>query len=252
MLDKPLILDENPLIPIYHKLAQAIKEKILAGEIKEGDYIPSEAQLEEMFQISRTTVRLAIAELCKEGLLERQRGKGTIVKKRKLMREFPGWSSFTEETKRMGKTPGTIIISAECMSPPNNEIMEALALTPNDNVVCLLRKRFVNNEFLGISESYFSQTFWDNLEIADPFSLNNKSIYEYIESRGIRLIWAKETVEAAISDKKLAKTLEIPPGSPLLFITRVAYSLNDVPIEFAINKFRADRYKVSIFHQRFR
>ena len=89
--DKGIILDANPLIPIYHKLARAIKQKIVSGEFKEGEYIPSEAQLEKMFGISRTTVRLAIQELCKEGLLEKFRGKGTLVNRPKLMREFPGW-----------------------------------------------------------------------------------------------------------------------------------------------------------------
>jgi GntR family transcriptional regulator len=251
MINEKFILDDNPLIPIYHKLAQAIKRKIISGEIKEGDYIPSEAQLTEMFGISRTTARLAIQELCKEGLLERYRGKGTIVNRQKLMREFPGWSSFTEETKRMGKTPGTIIISAEAMPPPNKEIAESLALHSDEKVICLLRKRYVDNEFLGVSESYFSQALWNTFGITDPFQLNNKSIYEYLENRGIRLLWAKETIEAVITDKKLATVVESAPGTPLLIITRVVYGPEDKPIEVGINKFRADRYKVCIIHKRY-
>ena len=59
-LKENLILEDNPLIPMYHRLASAIKKLIVNGYFREGDYIPTEAQLAEMFEISRTTVRQAI------------------------------------------------------------------------------------------------------------------------------------------------------------------------------------------------
>ncbi|MGE5582913.1 MAG: GntR family transcriptional regulator [Bacillota bacterium] len=253
MADNKIVLDENQLIPLYHRLASAIKEKIIQGEFKEGDYIPSEAHLAEMFGISRTTARQAIIKLYHDGLLERQRGKGTIVKRQKLMREFPGWSSFTEETKRMGKKPGTIIVSEKIIVPSLEEIIKALQLNPDEKVVYLLRKRYADDELLGVSESYFNKKIWDahNLQITDPLQLNNRSIYAFLEEGGIQLIWANEAIEAGTADKKLAKILNIAPGLPMLYITRVVYGRDNVPVEYAINKFRADKYKISIIHRRY-
>jgi GntR family transcriptional regulator len=248
-----IILDDNQLIPLYHRLASAIKESIIQGQFKEGDYIPSEAQLAEMFSISRTTARQAIMKLYHDGLLERQRGKGTTVKKQKLMREFPGWSSFTEEIKRMGKKPGTIIVAEDSITPLSEEVADALQLGPEEKIVYLLRKRYADDELLGVSESYFNKKIWDahNLQITNPQQLNNRSIYAFLEEKGIQLIWAKETIEAGSADKKLAKILDIAPGLPMLYITRVVYGRDDVPIEYAINKFRADKYKISIIHRRY-
>ncbi|NLZ45028.1 MAG: GntR family transcriptional regulator [Clostridia bacterium] len=252
-IKEQLVLDDNTLIPIYHRLASAIKKQIANGYFKEGDYIPTETQLAEMFNISRTTVRQAILKLCNDGLLERQRGKGTIVKRQKLMREFPGWSSFTEETKRMGKKPGTIVVSLETIDPPVAEIAEALQLEPEEKVVYLLRKRYADDELLGVSESYFNKKVWDKYElhIEDPFSMNNRSIYAFLEEKGVELIWAREWIEAGTADRKIARLLNAETGIPMLFLTRVVYGRGDIPIEYAINKFRADKYRINIVHKRY-
>lgn len=248
-----IIMDDNELVPLYHRLAAGIKDSIARGEFKEGDYIPTEAELMDMFDISRTTARQAIMKLCHEGLLERHRGKGTIVKSQKLMREFPGWSSFTEETKRMGKKPGTIVVSLDEIDPPLDEIADMLELESNEKVIHLLRKRYADDELLGVSESYFNKQQWDahEIEIEHPSQLDNRSVYAFLEKRGIALVWAKEWIEAGIADEPLAELLDMPVGTPMLYITRVVYGRDSIPIEYAVNRFRADKYKVSIIHKRY-
>jgi GntR family transcriptional regulator len=235
-------------------LAAAIKGKILEGEFKEGEYIPSEPQLSQMFNISRTTVRQALQKLCNDGLLERQRGKGTIVvmQRKKLSRQFPGWSSFTEETKRMGKNPGTLIVSVDAIIPPD-EIAAALQLEHGEKAIYMLRKRYADDELLGVSESYFNRSVLDSqhIQMMNLFELNNRSIYAFLEERGIELVWANESIEAGAVDKKVAKILGIVAGAPMLYLTRVVYGPDDVPIEYAINKFRGDKYKISIVHNRY-
>lgn len=252
-LKENLILEDNPLIPMYHRLASAIKKLIVNGYFREGDYIPTEAQLAEMFEISRTTVRQAVLKLCNDGLLERKRGKGTIVKKQKLMREFPGWSSFTDEIKRMGKKPGTLVVALEIVPPPCREIKEALQLKSGEKVIYLLRKRYADDELLGVSESYFNKKIWDDfsIELQDPAQINNRSIYAFLEENGLELIWAEEWVEAGIADKRIAELLDTTEGIPMLLLTRVVYGRDNAPIEYAVNKFRADKYKININHKRY-
>ncbi|MCD6317868.1 GntR family transcriptional regulator [Candidatus Aerophobetes bacterium] len=73
-------LNENILVPLYYQLKQIIKEKILSGEWKVNERIPSESELCDEYRISRETVRHAIMELVREGMLHRKQGKGTFVK----------------------------------------------------------------------------------------------------------------------------------------------------------------------------
>jgi GntR family transcriptional regulator len=253
MGDDRIVMKGNELVPLYHRLAAAIKDSIVNGRFKEGEYLPSEAQLMEMLGISRTTVRQAIMKLCQDGLLERQRGKGTVVKRQKLMREFPGWSSFTEETKRMGKRPGTVVISLDVVDPPAGEVASMLQLSPRQKVIYLLRKRYADEELLGVSESYFSKEHWDahGIEVQCPSYLDNRSIYEFLEERGIELIWAQEWIEAGIASERLSELLGTPPGTPMLYLTRLVYGRDDAPVEYAINRFRADKYRISIVHKRY-
>ena len=78
-------LDQNSIVPLYKQLKDRIKEAILSGELKPNQKIPSELELSQTYQISRITVRNAISELVDEELLEKKQGKGTFVRKRKIV-----------------------------------------------------------------------------------------------------------------------------------------------------------------------
>ena len=73
------MLNQNALTPLYEQLKNAIKDDIHAQIYRPGDRMPSEAELEEKYQVSRITVRRAVKELCEEEILVRKQGKGTFV-----------------------------------------------------------------------------------------------------------------------------------------------------------------------------
>lgn len=238
-------------MPLYHKLALILRNRILSGELREGEYIPTEFQLSEIYSVSRTTVRQAVAELCRQGLLERRQGKGTVVRKQKMQREVPGLSSFYEEIAEAGRKPGTQTLSIETMEPPNDLVASELRLGPCERVVCLTRKRFVDGELLGLSISYFKEQFWNELgAVAEDF--NDSSLYVLLESRGHELAWATETIEAVPCDRELAKLLGVPAGLPMLVSGRTVYGRDDQPLEHAYNKFRGDKYQVKLQHKRYK
>lgn len=74
----PLSKDAEPL-PFHYQLKEALKQKVISGEWREGTMIPSEFQLIDQFGVSRTTVVKALSTLVHEGLLYRQQGRGTFV-----------------------------------------------------------------------------------------------------------------------------------------------------------------------------
>lgn len=246
-----LFAETDHLLPLYHQLAMNLRSRILSGEFREGDYIPTEAKLSETFRMSRTTVRQAVAELCRQGLLERRQGKGTRVCRQKLQREIPGLSSFYEEVASTGHKPGTRVLSIDVVDAPDGTVASELQLRPGEKAVRLTRTRYVDGDLLGVSISYFREELWNALG-ASPSDFNDASLYGILESRGHELVWATETIEAAPCDRELARTIGVPAGTTLLISGRTVYNRFNQPIEHAYNKFRADKYKVKLQHKRYK
>ena len=108
--DMKFVLNKNTPIPLYYQLKQWIIEQIERGDLKPGDVIPSERELSEEFEISRMTVRQALTELVNEGKLVRERGKGTFVAEPKISQDLFRLTSFSEDMKSCGMTPGASVI----------------------------------------------------------------------------------------------------------------------------------------------
>ena len=81
-------LDRSVPIPLYFQLKGVLLDAIKSGEYQVDSMIPTEKELSEMFQISRTTVRQAITEMVQEGWLYRIASKGTFVARLKIKQDF--------------------------------------------------------------------------------------------------------------------------------------------------------------------
>ncbi len=246
---EPAFLDQAVPIPLYHQLYTVLRGKIENGEWAPGAFIPSEAQLSAQYDISRTTVRQAVLALVREGFLSRTRGRGTVVRDPKLVRQTPGWMSFTEEMRAMGRVPGAALLKFEVLPKPPLDIRQVLQPRPGEGVARLVRTRYADGELLGVSVSFLRKSLWDRLKV-EPEYLNDRSLYALLEERlGIRLVRARETIEAVVGDPDLAE-LPIPKEIPILRLTRTAYAGDGTAIEYGSNKFRGDRYEVGLMHIR--
>src|SRR5205807_1250315 len=101
----PTLERSNP-VPLYYQLKEVLKQQIRAGHLAPHTAIPSEPELVMQYQVSRATVRQALAELVHEGLLYRQHGKGTFVSEPRIQQTLGELISFTETMRRRGKQPG--------------------------------------------------------------------------------------------------------------------------------------------------
>lgn len=102
-------------VPIYSQLESIIRNKIQTGEYKHGQAIPSERKLAESYGINRLTVRAAIANLEKEGLIIKTHGKGNFVSYTKLRQNFRVLGGFSAMLKEHGIEHGYQLISAEVL-----------------------------------------------------------------------------------------------------------------------------------------
>ena len=141
--------------PLYHQLMQRIADDIEKGNYPVGSRIPPEHELEETYQVSRVTVRRALAELTSEGLLERKQGKGTFVSTPRISQDLKSIHSFHDSCKKNGVRAGTKVIHVTEIDADATDIQD-LNLREGDRVVETLRIRSADGEPVTLEKNHFS------------------------------------------------------------------------------------------------
>ncbi len=233
--------------PRYRQIARALQTEI-EQNLRPGDPIGTEAELEQRFGVSRITIRRAIDELVHADLLVRRQGSGTFVAQRKVTQELGVLHSWTERMHELGFEPRTVDCEMMQVVPPK-WVAEALKLDLNDPsnaepVLRIQRLRYANEEPISLMVDYIRLRFTPDLAIK---GLEGESLYETLEGRyGLELAQAKDTVTARRATMFEARLLGIEPNDPVLYVTRVTYLPNDEPLDAATVVSRADRYEYRI------
>lgn len=227
-------------IPIYYQLEMVIKEII--KELKPGDPISSEREFSEKYGISRMTVRQAINNLVAEGVLVRQRGKGTFVAAQKVEQELSGLTSFSEDMYSRGLTPKTKILDFKTIPSPRI-IASKLKIEEGDQVYEVSRLRIADDIPMALETSYLPKLLIKELQ---EETLHG-SIYEYVEQTlHQKISHATQTIESTLSHKNESASLGIKEGAPVLLMERFSYLANGNPFEYVKSIYRGDRYKFII------
>src|SRR5690606_32486824 len=147
-------LDPNFPIPLYHQLKDIFMEKIQSEEWAVGNLIPTENELIEQYEVSRTTVREAINILVQEGYLQKKQGKGTFICKPKIVERLSCLTGFAEEIKKRGMVPSAKLIHYDEL-PSSHPITQMMDLNMEHSVILIKRIRFANDEVIAIENSYW-------------------------------------------------------------------------------------------------
>lgn len=225
--------------PLYLQIKDILKHKIITSEYPVGSTIPSENELEDMFSVSRMTIRQAVNELVNEGLLkkERGRGKGTIVLSNAIADKLSTVKSFTQKMSEQGLVLKNKQINISLVTP-DETIKSALNLAPNEKVLRLNRIRMVNNDIIMYSISYLPESL--NL----PFDAEQYgSLYYLLASQNIHITHAEEYIEAMLANIIVADALEISTNDAVLKRTRISKDQNNRSIEYTTTYYRSDKYK---------
>ena len=237
----------NPIrkVPKYYRLANIIRSKIEGHEWEPRQSIPSERQLEIVYNTSRITVRKAIDVLVSQGYLYREHGRGTFVSPTKLQKKIVELTSFSEDMLVRGMKPGQIILTLTRVIPPKY-IREKLEIPSKDSkVIFLERIRLADGKPIVLQISYLNLPA--EVSITRDKLIEKGSLYTILrEDFNIEPTEAEETLEATLASEREAKLLETSKGSPLLFNTRLLFSQDRKPVEFVKSLYRGDRYKYAI------
>lgn len=227
-------IPEDDPSPLYMKIQKAIKNAIVSKKIAIGDIIPPERDLAEALQVSRITIRKAIDVLVNEKLLEKRQGSGTFVANR-VEKSFLKISSFTEDMLSRGYTPHSVIISKEegLVSPMESM---SLGIPPGASVYRIIRIRYADD----IPMAYEIATI--DKECLTSLDAVGESLYDALEKAGNRPVRALQRLRAIAFKSEVAAKLNIPEGSPGLYIERRAFLANGRPCEYTQSFYRGDTY----------
>lgn len=236
-------LDKESKVPIHQQLYCYIKECIENGTYKENETIPSEKEMQEMFEVSRITVRRAISDLEHDGYLTKRRGMGTVVTPRKKARDMAVFNSFSGDAKVKGDKPGSIILQCKTVEA-NVKVASMLQVENGEKVYFLKRLRLLNGRIIALHDTYISGRLGFPI-LGEDFD-STTSLYEYLEEHGIVLGSADETVEAKMPTPEIRRELFMEENQPLVYKERVTYDHQGRAVEFSENSYISDSYRYYI------
>lgn len=232
------MLNKNSRIPLYSQLMDILISKI-ENKMEENEKIPSEREICEIYDVSRTTVRQAISELEREGYIYRKHGKGTFVSSQKVNQNLEGFYSFTEEMKKLGKVPSSKVLKFEILTS-SNDIINKMKLNQGDMVYKFTRLRLADEEPMMLDTTYVPYNIFPGIT---KDNLNTTALYDiFKDSFNQRVEYAEEMFLPVLTSDIEAKYINVEVGSPSLKITRYAFNKYDKIIEYTVSLARGDKF----------
>jgi GntR family transcriptional regulator len=231
--------------PTYKRIQNVIRRRIETGKLMPGDVVDSERELAKMHKVSLMTARHALADLAREGIVERRRGAGTYVAPPKI--HFNKLMSYTEQMASRGLVAQSQIVSSGVLDD-TPDIAARLSLSAASHLTMIERVRKAGDEPFALESCYLSAQEFPGLIAA---LLERGSLFSTLENRyGVELAYADEEIDVTAADLKTAELLAVPRGSPLLRMRQLIYTNKGRAIIYVLGLYRSGRHTLLI--RRFR
>lgn len=229
--------------PLYQQIKGLILQSLQAGEWKPGEAIPSEMELAARFRVSQGTVRKAIDELAAGNLVVRRQGKGTFVATHseqhvqyRFLKLMPDEGDLDSE----GPAHRTVLECKRTRAPA--EVARALQLRTGDAVIQLRRVLAFREVPTILEDLWLPGAAFKGLTAEQMAAYQGPTYAMYEVEFGVRMVRAEEKIRAVAADAQQAAVLDVPRGTPLLSVERLAYTYNDMPMELRRGLYRTDTH----------
>ena len=229
------VLDRRSPLPLWAQLRADPRQRMAAGEF--ADRFATDEELRHEYGVSRQTVREAVRRLQGEGLIVRQRGRGTSLAGTSLEQPLHALYSLARTAQDLGLPESSRVLLLE--RRPAGEAAEPLELDPDDEAVVVERLRYVGEEPISLHRSWLPADRASGLLGAD---LRTGSLYDALaECCGIRVTGGSEWIRPGMADPEVGHLLGLRAEQPVLVVERVA-TAGAAPIEWRRSVVRGDRY----------
>jgi GntR family transcriptional regulator len=228
-------------IQAYLRIHNALREEILDGRPGPGRKMPPERELCERFDVSRITVRHAMRLLQEQGLVERQAGRGTFVR-RSRPKKLPILNiDYTGSMRTQAPDVERRLLNRREVVPPRH-ISEALGLLRSER--CLLAERLdlLAGEPLAYDRAYIPLEYADTID--DAMLVRVSFLQIWLERQGLDASHMVESIEAAEAAPECVERLRVQIGCPMLLTTDVVYGANGAALAVFESVYRGDRFKL--------
>jgi GntR family transcriptional regulator len=227
-------------MPLYHQIFLILRQQITDGLHEYDALIPGEQELAETYDVSRITAKRALDELAAEGLVVRERGRGTRVRYRPKARAFQSsMDGLLENLIAMGLETKVKLISFGYV-PANEEVAAALSCPIGQEVQRSVRMRSVEGKPFSFLTTYVPADIGRRYDASD---LANKPLLSLLERSGVQVDAASQAISATLADPGVAGHLGISAGSALLKINRIVKDREGRPVEYITALYRPDQYQ---------
>ena len=232
-------IENNTTRPLFEKVKDDISARIKSGEYPAGSKIPTEVELIKQYDVSRITIRRAIEELCKDGLLVKNQGKGTFVKERKIFRKIEHNMSFSNSCIVNGMTPSAVVTQRTVLTK-NSPGRVPHPRLDQDAILYIQRVRYADEIPVMLENNYFPFTQYAFLLTDDL----EGPLYDLLKSHGIIVGCSQNSyIDALKADSKQAQLLKIAPGDPLFLLYTEIYDSQNQLIYIGQEYIVASRYR---------
>jgi GntR family transcriptional regulator len=231
---------------LWFQIAERLRASMESGEFAVGDKLPSEADLNREFGVSRTTARAALDQLEHEGLIVRRSGKGSIVVPKRVDQPLKTLAGFGEDMRARGLIPSYRTRSIR-MSPADAEVAAALKIGRRERVLTIERVLCANEQPIAVSRVWLAPPALGKRARPTKKELNSGSLYAWVQRcLGLRFVGGEEFIEAAVADTTTSERLGIAVGEPTLVARRSMRDETGLVVEYSVMRYRADRYRYRI------
>jgi GntR family transcriptional regulator len=232
--------------PVYRQVAELLERDMQQSRSRsERTALPSENELAAEFKVSRVTVRQALDELHRKGLIYCEKGRGSYARSQHIG-GVTGFGSFTSEVENAGSKPSSRFVDFVKVSSLPADMMHHLAKVPSENsgYHCLTRVRCVDARPVAFEETYLDIEAYPGIERVD---VENGSLYATMRRLwGYEPAWADAAIEPGVADEVIAKHLGIKVGAPVVVAWRVTSSEHDEVLEYVRAIYRGDGFALTV------
>lgn len=238
-------LENDSIVPLYEQVFQRLKHDIEAGRYSETGRLPIEADLADMYEVSRITVRRAVNELVEQGLVEKKQGKGTFITKPKISRNMKKLQSFSEICEQIGVKPGAKMMENRLVEA-DEDVAAGLGVEPGSSVVFVSRLRYADHDPVQIERSYFPLKYSFLLDAR----FDDNSLFDYLkEQSGARVASSEKVIELCRATSVEAAQLGVRKGDCLLFVRSTVYDQEDQPLYYGIQLINGGRFSLYVYER---
>jgi GntR family transcriptional regulator len=232
-------------MPLHSQLEVTLRRMIERGRITTGAVLPGELELAAQLGMSRHTVRHALGVLTNEGLLRRERGRGTTVVSdtpRVFERSLGAFYAFAWEARARGVNQHSYVLERNLL-PADEIFAERLGCEVGTELERIVRLRTAAGDPLVLETAYLPRTLTCKL---DASVLERESIYDELERQyGIHITRAHESIRPIVLSRTVARLLQASAGAPAFSVERTTWSDHGA-VEWQESIVRGDRYLYSV------